>query len=445
MILNGNQRGGAKDLALHLMKAENERVEVHELRGFMSSDLLGAFNEMHAISRATRCQQFMYSLSLNPPEGENVSVADFEQAIAKAEAKLGLSGQPRAIVFHEKNGRRHCHVVWSRIDIARMKAVQLSHDREKLTALSRELFLEHGWTLPRGLEVRGERNPTNYSHDEHQQAQRVGKHVGKMKEKIQAAWAQSDSRAAFEAALAELEYVLAKGDRRDFVLVDRFGEVYSLARFAGVKTKDVRARLGDGKDLPTIAQVMSQWVQESPLSKPVQEITATDALAKITRHHSAFTPSMMERTLKSVLEHDSDRKQLIDDILQSDNVVKIGTHNGKDVYSTQGMIDLEKGMADTAHAMTRHPSHKVDDHAIERAILNLNKQLREQTHGKASLSSEQKHAIRHMTNAKQLSLIVGVAGAGKTTMMAGAKEALEAQGYRVRVSCPLRSCSRRAQ
>ena len=39
MILNGNQRGGAKDLALHLMKAENERVEIHELRGFMSDNL----------------------------------------------------------------------------------------------------------------------------------------------------------------------------------------------------------------------------------------------------------------------------------------------------------------------------------------------------------------------------------------------------------------------
>jgi hypothetical protein len=144
VILNGNQRGGAKDLALHLMKAENERVEIHELRGFMSSDLLGAFNEMHAISRATRCQQFMYSLSLNPPKGESVSVADFMRAIDQAEVRLGLVGQPRAVVFHEKNGRRHCHVVWSRIDINRMKAVQLSHDREKLTALSRELFLEHG-------------------------------------------------------------------------------------------------------------------------------------------------------------------------------------------------------------------------------------------------------------------------------------------------------------
>ncbi len=86
--------------------------------------------------------------------------------------------------------------------------------------------------------------------------------------------------------------------------------------------------------------------------------------------------------------------------------------------------------------MTRHASHKVGDHAIERAILNLNKQLREETHGKAFLSAEQKHAIRHMAGSKQLALVVGVAGAGKTTIMAGAKEALEAQGYRVRGAAP---------
>ena len=60
MILNGNQRGGAKDLALHLMKDDNELVELHELRGFRSQDVMGAFNELYAISRGTRCKQFMY-------------------------------------------------------------------------------------------------------------------------------------------------------------------------------------------------------------------------------------------------------------------------------------------------------------------------------------------------------------------------------------------------
>ena len=102
MILVGNQRGGAMDLAMHLLKQENEHVEVHEVRGFSSDNLMAALNEAHAISRATRCKQFLFSLSLNPPKDENVSTETFEQTIGKVEAKLGLTDQPRAIVFHER-------------------------------------------------------------------------------------------------------------------------------------------------------------------------------------------------------------------------------------------------------------------------------------------------------------------------------------------------------
>lgn len=435
MILNGNQRGGAKDLAIHLMKAENERVELHELRGLVSRDLMGAFNEMYAISRGTRCQQFMYSLSLNPPKDKVVSIADFMQAIEQAEKRLGLAGQPRAVVFHEKNGRRHCHVVWSRIDVNRMKAVQMSHDREKLTELSRELFRTHGWEMPKGLEVRGERSPTNYTHAEYQQAQRIGKNAGQIKAEIQAAWASSDNRASLEAALAERGYALARGDRRDFVLVDRDGEVYSLPRFAGVKTKDVRARLGDGADLPTIEQVLAHWVQERP-AKPVQELTPQEALARVSRHHAAFTREMMERTLKPAIADEIKRQKVMDGILQSDEIQKIGTHNGRDVYTTPEMIALERRMVDTAQAMTRIPSHRIDDSIVEQSIFYLNDKLAKESGGKAALSHEQKLAIQHMASDKQLALVVGVAGAGKTTIMACAKEALETQGYRVRGAAP---------
>ena len=48
MILIGNQRGGAKELALHLLKDENDHVAVHELRGFAARELRGAFNEAYA-------------------------------------------------------------------------------------------------------------------------------------------------------------------------------------------------------------------------------------------------------------------------------------------------------------------------------------------------------------------------------------------------------------
>lgn len=63
------------------------------------------------------------------------------------------------VVFHEKHGRRHAHVVWSRINIEEMKAVQMSFDHERLKVLSRELFIEHGWKMPRGHVISEERDP----------------------------------------------------------------------------------------------------------------------------------------------------------------------------------------------------------------------------------------------------------------------------------------------
>ncbi len=254
MILVGSQRSGAKALAQHLLKEENEHVEVHELRGFASDDLTGALQEAQAISKGTRCKQYLYSLSLNPPLGESVPTKTFEDAIQRAEDRLGLTDQPRAIVFHEKQGRRHCHVVWSRIDADEMKAVPLPFTKQKLQELARELYIEHGWTMPRGLMQSSERDVRNFSLAEWQQAKRVDRDPRDIKTALQDCWAVSDTKQSLAAALEERGFKLAHGDRRAVVAVDAQGEVYALARWVGVKTKDVREKLGDCQDLPSVAQ-----------------------------------------------------------------------------------------------------------------------------------------------------------------------------------------------
>ena len=263
MILVGNQRGGASNLAHHLLSPENEHVRVHEISGFAADDLHGAFNEAHAISRGTRCQQFLYSLSLNPPEGKAVSDEEFERAVGQAEERLGLTGQPRAIVFHEKEGRRHCHAVWSRIDAQEMKAIQLSYSKSKLQEVSRELYLEHGWQMPRGLVNKAERDPRNFTLAEWQQAKRMGRNARDIKQTMQDAWAISDSRAGFEAALQERGFTLARGDRRGFVAVPYDEkEVLSLSSYVGVKKKDMEARLGAPKELPSVEETKRRMAQE---------------------------------------------------------------------------------------------------------------------------------------------------------------------------------------
>jgi len=85
MILKAKERGNAAQLARYLMQTrENDHVELHEVRGFISDDLLEAFHEADAIARGTRCKKNVFSLSLNPPEDAEVSTEAFEQPRAPA-------------------------------------------------------------------------------------------------------------------------------------------------------------------------------------------------------------------------------------------------------------------------------------------------------------------------------------------------------------------------
>ncbi|GLQ36796.1 hypothetical protein GCM10007908_04160 [Rhizobium albus] len=246
MILKGSQRAFGQNLAAHLMKLDdNEHVELHELRGFCADDLKGAFQEAEAVSRGTKCSQYLFSLSLSPPEQERVSPAIFERAIETVEQRLGLEGQPRAIVFHEKEGRRHAHCVWSRIDAETMTARPMSFFKNRLTEISRGLYLEHGWKMPDGIRDSAKRDPTNFTLAEWQQAKRQGNDPRWLKQAVQECWAMSDDSKALTRALEERGFFLAKGDKRAFVILDHQGEVYSLPKMLGLKTKEVRQRFGD--------------------------------------------------------------------------------------------------------------------------------------------------------------------------------------------------------
>lgn len=259
MILKGSQRGGSAQLARHLLKTEeNEHVAVHDLRGFMADDLASALHEAYAVSRGTKAKQFLFSLSLNPPAQERVSVEQFEAAIEAVEEKLGLAGQPRAVVFHEKEGRRHAHVVWSRIDAESMKAINLPHTKLKLRDVSRALYLEHGWRMPRGLADSREADPRNFSRDEWEQAKRTERDPRALKNLFRECWLVSDSGPAFVAALKARGYTLARGDRRGHVAVDFRGEVYAIAKWTGFRAKEVRDRLGDEAKLPSVAEAKAQ-------------------------------------------------------------------------------------------------------------------------------------------------------------------------------------------
>ncbi len=318
MILKGSQRAGGNQLAAHLLKTtDNEHVHVHELRGFLSDDLKSAFHETYAVSRGTRAKQFLFSLSLNPPPNEKVSIDTFEAAIETVEQKLGLDDQPRAVVFHEKDGRRHAHVVWSRIDAEKMKAINLPHFKLKLRDVSKELYLEHGWQMPRGFVDSKERDPVNFTHHEWQQAKRAGHDPKALKRMFQECWSISDSPKAFRQALQARGYYLARGDRRGYVAVDYRGEVYAIAKYVGVRTKQVRSRLGDASNLPSVEQaktaissrmsnMLRQHVEEIEKRRDAASASLsfrrTEIVQRQRAERTALDKSHEERTAREAVE-----------------------------------------------------------------------------------------------------------------------------------------------
>lgn len=305
MILKGSQRGHAAQLAAHLMNdRDNEHVELHELRGFVAeTDLRSALAEAHAISKGTRCKQFLFSLSLNPPEGERVDIVHFEAAVDMVEKKLGLEDQPRAVVFHEKEGRRHAHAVWSRIDVETMTAKNLPHTKNRLMEVSKELYLQHGWDMPKGMVDRELRNPLNFNRAEWQQAKRVGQDPRMIKAMIKDAWESSDSQQALTSALEEKGFYLARGDRRGVVVVDYQGEVYALSRWAGVKAKDVKARFPEMHRLSSVQERRERIsdLMTDTLKRHAQEIKDK---------HKAVRPALEFKRKQMVERQRADRSAL---------------------------------------------------------------------------------------------------------------------------------------
>ena len=304
VIIKASQRSGARALSDHLMNdRDNDHVSVLQLRGFMADDLHGAFDEAHAISKATRCKQFLFSVSLNPPQGHDVPEQDFEDAADLIEAKLDLTGQPRAIILHEKEGRRHAHVVWSRINPETIKAINLPHFKVKLRDIARDLYLDHGWTLPKGLATYGDKNPLNFTLSEWQQAKRVKIDPREIKQIFQEAWERSDNLDSYRNALAERGYHIAKGDRRGHVALDVQGNVYAIAKWTGIKAKDVVTKLGDPSACSSVTEV-----GRTLKARMTDQVKAYIAQVKQS-HADALKPLLAER--KTLVTSQRSERQML--------------------------------------------------------------------------------------------------------------------------------------
>lgn len=262
MIIKGDAAGSVAFWSKHLMRDDtNTRAEVVEISGLLAEDLPSALKEMESIADQSRCRgNFMYQANINPREDEHLTPEQWKEAVDTLEKNLGLEGHQRVVVEHEKDGRIHRHVVWNRVDVETLRVTDIGGNYYTHERTARELEKRFGLEPTQSLhgerreEGRPERTPELW---EQRAASRSHIDPKQLKAELTELWRNTDCGLAFAAALEERGYILAKGDRRDFCIVDHAGDAHSLARrIEGVRAKDVRERMADiDRDaLPTVSE-----------------------------------------------------------------------------------------------------------------------------------------------------------------------------------------------
>ncbi|WP_315784280.1 Ti-type conjugative transfer relaxase TraA [Bradyrhizobium sp. SZCCHNPS1003] len=149
-------------------------------------------------------------------------------------------------------------------------------------------------------------------------------------------------------------------------------------------------------------------------------------LDAITQQQSTFT----RRDLAKFAHRHSDRldqfNQVVGAMQEAPDLVELGKDaRGEDRFTTRGMIEVEQRLHHAAERMAERQRHAVRD-IDRRAAL-----ARAEARGLV-LSGEQTEALARVTDGRDLSVVVGHAGTGKSAMLGVAREAWKAAGFEVR-------------
>ena len=149
-------------------------------------------------------------------------------------------------------------------------------------------------------------------------------------------------------------------------------------------------------------------------------------LDAITHQQSTFTGRDMARFAHRHSDGIDQFNEVMGAMRGAPGLVELGKDaRGEDRFTTREMIEAEQRLHRASELMAERERHEVRD-TDRRAVL---------AHAEARglfLSGEQVDAFAHVTDGRDLGIVVGHAGTGKSAMLGVARETWEAAGYEVR-------------
>ncbi len=145
------------------------------------------------------------------------------------------------------------------------------------------------------------------------------------------------------------------------------------------------------------------------------------ALQALTEGQSTFTRADLARLVHRQSDGAAQFAAVMAAVEASPELVRVGEDGrGRARFSTAEMVEVEQRMVAAAVALNTRTTHRVGD---KRRLSALDD---------GRLGEEQCLAYLHVTRSRDLAVVVGIAGGGKSTMLGTARAAWEGQGYQVR-------------
>jgi hypothetical protein len=273
----GHSFTGAWKYYAHDKRTEEQReagqaVRTRERVAFIHTENLSGIEDDRAAvglmidtaRQSRRCEKPVYAFSLAwHPDEETPDKAHMIETARKALAALGMQAHQALMIAHTDTAHPHVHVIVNRVHPDTGKAINLYKDQEKLQAWALDYERTHGKVYCQARVFNALARQVAKEQDGRPAPRRYVDNT------LAECWSRSESGRSFKAALEAKGWGLAKGDRKENVLmaVTPSGRAFSVLRELNkglpkgqsIKGADFDRQTADLKreDLPSVAQVQA--------------------------------------------------------------------------------------------------------------------------------------------------------------------------------------------